>query len=659
MYRFRLVMFVLLLTGSAALCAQTAPPPFDPHHVDGSEVGGLLSLSRSWLVTAGDDSHYADPSFDDSAWKILPAGQPLSSVGIDYSEWVWYRQHVAIPPGRRNMALLIRQFGGSYQLFVNGTEVGNSGPQPAGGSTVSNSDNVHAVPDAAVASGNVVLAIRAHVRRRMRTGTGPVGFWEGSALYLGPARVVHSYASLWMFRNYTSNIMIVLAEALVGVIALALAFAMRQEKEYLALALACVASAVADAQSVWVAAQNQFESAPAFFVQSVVRGVATIAMLEFFRIVLGLKRNRWWAGYEWLIGVVSLFIIPWVTYSMFLGTNGVSSGLLLVIQAIAQVVSLPVAAGLPALALFIWWKHRNADALLLFIPFFLQSVIQYINFALALLHTAHVTTLAILPQVPTATFNMQWSEVADFVFSVALLIFLVLRTVRIARSRAAMASDLHAVQSVQEILLARASHDTPGFRVEHVYHPAQEVGGDFFLVSPGPDGSLTAVLGDVSGKGLVAAMRVSMILGVLRREEHREPEAILRNLNEALLLQGDMGFTTACAVRLQADGQYTIANAGQISPYVGGMEIETPSSLPLGMQPDQQYEQVEGFLPEGKALVLMSDGVVEAKNAKGELYGFERLPQLTLMAAEDIADVARRYGQEDDITVMTLVREAA
>ncbi len=66
------------------------------------------------------------------------------------------------------------------------------------------------------------------------------------------------------------------------------------------------------------------------------------------------------------------------------------------------------------------------------------------------------------------------------------------------------------------------------------------------------------------------------------------------------------------------------------------------------------YEQVSGVLPEGQTLVLMSDGVVEARSAKGELYGFERLKKLTTMSAVDIADVARRFGQEDDITVLTM-----
>jgi serine phosphatase RsbU (regulator of sigma subunit) len=120
------------------------------------------------------------------------------------------------------------------------------------------------------------------------------------------------------------------------------------------------------------------------------------------------------------------------------------------------------------------------------------------------------------------------------------------------------------------------------------------------------------------------------------------------------MMQGEMGFTTACCVRLHRDGRYTIANAGHINPYIGGEEIVTPASLPLGMDPRQTYEQVSGLLPHGKTMVLMSDGVVEARSARGELYGFGRLPALTMMNAGDIADVARRFGQEDDITVLTV-----
>jgi len=228
-----------------------------------------------------------------------------------------------------------------------------------------------------------------------------------------------------------------------------------------------------------------------------------------------------------------------------------------------------------------------------------------------------------------------------------------------ARARAAFAAELHAASTVQQLLLQSASRPTPGFQVESAYLPASEVGGDFFFVSSAPDGSLTAVVGDVSGKGLTAAMRVAMILGALRRETSHDPGDILHGLNNALIAQGQLGFTTACCIRIALSGESTIANAGHIAPYLSGRELDTPPALPLGLVPDQSYQPTHGCLAPSERLVLLSDGVPEARSATGELYGFERLSALTLLPARDIAEAARSFGQEDDITVLTLAFAAS
>src|ERR1700733_1638417 len=223
-----------------------------------------------------------------------------------------------------------------------------------------------------------------------------------------------------------------------------------------------------------------------------------------------------------------------------------------------------------------------------------------------------------------------------------------------ARARAAFAAELHAASTVQQLLLQSASRPTPGFQVESVYLPASEVGGDFFFVSSAPDGSLIAIVGDVSGKGLTAAMRVAMILGALRRETSHDPGEVLFGLNNALIAQGQLGFTTACCIRISLSGEYILSNAGHIAPYLSGREIETPSALPLGLMLDQTYDVTPGRLNSGERLVLLSDGVPEARSRTGELYGFERLSSLTRMSAQEIAEAAQLFGQEDDITVLTL-----
>jgi hypothetical protein len=232
--------------------------------------------------------------------------------------------------------------------------------------------------------------------------------------------------------------------------------------------------------------------------------------------------------------------------------------------------------------------------------------------------------------------------------------FLCAEMVEAARERAAYASELQAASSVQQLLLASTSRPTPGFKVDSVYLPASEVGGDFFFVSPAPDGSLTAIVGDVSGKGLTAAMRVAMILGAIRRERSYDPANVLAGLNNVLVTQGQLGFTTACCIRISLDGRFEVANAGHIAPYVAGCEISCPPALPLGIAEKQSYEIVQGNLKPGERIVLMSDGVPEAKSSSGELYGFDRLSSLTRLSANEVARAARAFGQEDDITVLTI-----
>ncbi|HVT98689.1 MAG TPA: GAF domain-containing SpoIIE family protein phosphatase [Acidobacteriaceae bacterium] len=222
------------------------------------------------------------------------------------------------------------------------------------------------------------------------------------------------------------------------------------------------------------------------------------------------------------------------------------------------------------------------------------------------------------------------------------------------RERAEYAAELKAASAVQQLLLESASRPTPGFQVDSVYLPAKEAGGDFFYVQPSGDGSLLAIVGDVSGKGLTAAMRVAMILGVLSRETSEEPAEILFHLNNALVAQGQLGFTTACCLRIAPGGDFTLANAGHIAPYISGEELETIPALPLGLVPGSTYSEVQGKVPPGERLVLMSDGVPEARSASGELLGFEQLAALTRLTAGEIADAACRFGQEDDITVLTI-----
>jgi len=114
------------------------------------------------------------------------------------------------------------------------------------------------------------------------------------------------------------------------------------------------------------------------------------------------------------------------------------------------------------------------------------------------------------------------------------------------------------------------------------------------------------------------------------------------------------GFATCICADLSADGTVKIANAGHLSPYRNGAEIQCEPGLPLGMTPDAEYSELAMGLAPGDRITFLSDGVVEARNAAGELFGFERTAAISTQSADSIAHAAQTFGQEDDIIVLTL-----
>jgi serine phosphatase RsbU (regulator of sigma subunit) len=202
----------------------------------------------------------------------------------------------------------------------------------------------------------------------------------------------------------------------------------------------------------------------------------------------------------------------------------------------------------------------------------------------------------------------------------------------------------------------------PGFTVESEYRPAREVGGDFFQIIPHKtDGSLLIVAGDVTGKGLRAGMLVALLVGAIRSaaETNAEPGSVLAVLNRRLV--GRAGAQATClALRITQDGAATLANAGHVPPYLNGKELEMEGALPLGMMEGAESSLMYFQLKERDKLVLLSDGIVEATDANGNLFGFERVHELmqTAQSAAQIAESAQEFGQEDDISVIIVTRAA-
>jgi serine phosphatase RsbU (regulator of sigma subunit) len=224
------------------------------------------------------------------------------------------------------------------------------------------------------------------------------------------------------------------------------------------------------------------------------------------------------------------------------------------------------------------------------------------------------------------------------------------------REKRRLAAELEAARGVQQVLIPEEIPSVAGFAIQGIYRPAGEVGGDFFQIFPVKDGAVLIVMGDVSGKGLPAAMTVSLLAGAVRTLVHytQSPGEILAAMNQRMLHRNGGGFTTCVAVLADRDGTLTVANAGHLAPYLGGQEIPLESGLPLGLSADTVYVESIFTMADGQQLTIVTDGVVEARDPSGALFGFERTALHSTESAEAIVEAAQRFGQEDDISIICL-----
>jgi len=230
------------------------------------------------------------------------------------------------------------------------------------------------------------------------------------------------------------------------------------------------------------------------------------------------------------------------------------------------------------------------------------------------------------------------------------------RHIRAQAEKAQLEAEMAAAREVQQVMLPDNVDSFPGYSVDSVYRPALQLGGDFFQIVPAANGFLL-VLGDVAGKGLAAAMHVSMLVGVIRTIalDTNDPAIVLGKLHDRLVGRTS-GISTALAAHVSDNGLVTIANAGHLSPYLDGREVDLPGALPLGISAGGNYQSVRFELSPGSRLTFYSDGVVEAQNKAGELFGFDRVRAISAEPADAIVEKAVQFGQVDDITVVTIQR---
>jgi phosphoserine phosphatase RsbU/P len=625
----KLLLLIVALLIPATLAAQAKSAELTPLR------SGMVEIDKGWAEHEGDQMIWASPDFDDASWKTVN----LEDQGSACKGWRWYRKHVRFGSEHPDMRLLIDGGDGTYEVYVNGKLLPGARihsaikvRRPIG--------RVFVVKDV---EGGFTIALRTHTPANYVQYHYPL-FNE---LTVGdPAAIHYELRALKSARLFAVaptvaiNVLLVLA----GLGVLGLYAAQRSEREYLFLALYLLLLGVSD--GLWILQQaGVLSTAFDYLLADPVTYIYTIAQIEFTFSFAGQRAGRGWRIYECLL--IALLPLPFACWC------GVfPSDVYLLLQA---VVSVPVAILLP-MSLLSWYKGGNREAGWLILPSLLPAA------TLALYDTGTASKffgwrwLEFLDDpITLGPFPVNITDAGSLLFLIAIGIVMLFRFTRVSHEQARARADFEAAREVQQRLVPPAT-SIAGMRIESEYIPAQQVGGDFFHVRTKENGSLLAVIGDVSGKGLPAAMSVSAIIGALKAMPGLSPKELLGSLNRDLLGNLRNGFVTCCAVQIDANGTATIANAGHLPPYRNGSELTLQASLPLGVVLDAAYEEQSLGLEDGDTLTLLSDGVIEARGANGDLFGFERTAALSTKSAREIAQAAKLFGQEDDITVLTLTR---
>jgi serine phosphatase RsbU (regulator of sigma subunit) len=241
--------------------------------------------------------------------------------------------------------------------------------------------------------------------------------------------------------------------------------------------------------------------------------------------------------------------------------------------------------------------------------------------------------------------------------------------------------ELRVARSIQRASLPEEVPSLEGWQISPFYQPAREVGGDFYDFLELDDGRVGIVVGDATGKGVPAALVMSTTLGMLQAVsqtlDSSSPGEVLEQVNETLVarIPSNMFVTCFYAILDPESGRLSYANAGHDLPYlrrVGGDAEELRArGMPLGLMPGMSYEEKEIELDAGEAALFYSDGLVEAHDPKGEMFGFPRLRELVAehgdeersleeaLLEELSSFVGEGWEQEDDITLLTLRRVAS
>ena len=656
----------------------------------------------------GSDPKWAEPGFDDSAWPTVTADFPLPSPNSD--GMVWFRFRVPVPPDRSSLAIFLDRSGGACspgEFWVNGVRVGSQGRFPPDPLTTDHcGSGVFDLRDGIVEpGGTAVVALRSWISPLLR----------GALFFHPPVLPRPEMGSSGFMRAREKNAFdggalsflvdgfLVLLELGIGFGVLFIWWRARAGASLLWFSLFVLSWGALEVAWFWPPSRNNLQSSELYwFWQCAFSVVINTAVFEFMGQVFDVPR---WAtrtlevaGIAWpILWFPAAFLVEPSPAVTALGSFG---GILFGFQSVGQT----------ALALWAAAKGRKETRGLAVALFFAGAVYLLSDYLTVLPRSVRIADMAVSTDNTATVFVMiamcylllrrLWQESlrkeeldAEFeaaremsgfgnlrqvgvpvlsgflnfrrlapyasglvYFSVAYLLYLLRTMVRDGAEKQRLESEMQAARSVQQFLVPAAPPSSADYSIDAVYEPAREVGGDLHWSRVEPDGAVCIVVGDVSGKGLGAAMLVSVVVGALDAEETGQPAMILRKLNTVVHKHSRGGFVTACCVRVEPDGRVSVASAGHPAPYGPAGEIAVEVGLPLGIVPDTAYAALPFTLARGEALTIVTDGVIEAENAQRELFGFDRTREISGKSAQQIADAAKAWGQNDDITVVTVRR---
>jgi hypothetical protein len=600
-----------------------------------------IDLAGAWRLSDSDDPAFAQPGFDDRSWKPFPL--PRNSI-LPVGTY-WLRRQIDISAGTAtdDLVLTLGSVSEVYEVFLNGERIAARGQQKISQSFIGRPESfpVHGI----IRPGErLTVALRVW---RPVFSTKPfrsIGGIPDEGPYLLTSAAIRPIgaAAIAMQKRERIAATSLLSGAASLLIALLLLLAWLMERDHTELLFAIgflLTRAVLElTQYLWFALDGSD-------VVSVLLGpTATIAAVFIALLaghIAGVK-SRWWRIAVWIPALIH------IAYNARVWVDDQGFGGYAVLPSIWRFSCMVLAAATVVILIHGWFRAK----------WDVSTKILGITLALVTLDSAPGMERGTrLLRVEWSSHGFVWTtnEVSGLALMIVISILLWRRLGADRLRKIRLEEELAAARLVQETLLASNNPGTPKLHVDAAYLPASEVGGDFYCVLPaGADGSLMVVVGDVSGKGLRAALLVAHLSGAVSNERSRQPAEMLAHLNESLLGRTRGGFVTCCCVLMQPDGALRIASAGHPAPWIDGVEAAVESGLPLGVAADACF--ASRALPGGRQITLVSDGVVEAADAKGELFGFERTREISTRPAREIAEAARAWGQNDDITVVTVRR---